>query len=45
MDVPELPVTGWQQLKAENHTELATKVPQVMPGVCMSVCVCQCVCV
>ena len=53
VDVPEPPVSGWEQLKAENHTEVATKVPQVMQSVCvhlyMHVCIRKysstCVCV
>ena len=41
VDIPEPPVTGWQQLKADNFNELAAKVPQVMPSVCVCVCVCE----
>ena len=40
MDVPEPPLTGWQLLRTENYTELATEVPQAMPGVCVCVCLC-----
>lgn len=32
MDVPQPPVCGWEQLTAENHCDIAPKVPRVMPG-------------
>ena len=43
VDLPEPPVAGWEQLKADNHTEFCPKIPQVTPGVCVCMC-CACVC-
>ena len=28
----EPPICGWEQLTAENHSDLSSKIPSVMPG-------------
>ena len=32
MDIPDPPISGWEQLTSENHKEISSKVPSVMPG-------------
>ena len=31
--VPDLPISGWEQLTTENHKDISSKIPLVMPGV------------
>ena len=32
LSITEPPICGWEQLTAENHSDLSSKIPSIMPG-------------
>ena len=32
MDIPDPPISGWEQLTNENKYSISSKIPAVMPG-------------
>lgn len=35
MDIPDPPISGWEQLTTENHKDISSIIPSVMPGIRM----------
>ena len=35
LNLPSIPLCGWEQLTKENHKEIADKIPRVSSGMCM----------